>query len=130
MKDRDHAVGYGRPPRHSQFKKGQSGNPRGKTKGRKSLKTELLEELSEKVTVVENGRQRAVSKQTVIIKRMVTDAAQGGAKARADVLKLISQIEALPDQNDADAGPGAAKDAEILVRFRDQLVQQLKEGDK
>ena len=69
-----------KPPKHSQFKPGQSGNPRGKAKGRKNLTTELLEELSERVVVTENGRQRKLSKQTIILKRMVTDAAQGDAR--------------------------------------------------
>ena len=43
---RDYEIGYGRPPKHTQFKKGQSGNPEGRPKGIKSLSTELDDELS------------------------------------------------------------------------------------
>jgi hypothetical protein len=123
MTDRDYSVGYGKPPKHSRFKPGQSGNPHGKVKGRKNLKTELLEELGERVIVTENGRQKKLSKQTVILKRMVSDAAQGDAKARDQLLKLIGQIEAIPKDGDTEDGLGAAKDAEILTRFREQLLQ-------
>jgi Family of unknown function (DUF5681) len=34
--DEDHQMGYGKPPRHSQFVKGQSGNPRGRPPGAKT----------------------------------------------------------------------------------------------
>ena len=43
----DYEVGYGKPPRKSQFKPGQSGNPKGRPKGRKGFSTILVEELSE-----------------------------------------------------------------------------------
>ena len=35
--DADNRVGYRRPPRHSRFQPGQSGNPRGRPRGVKSL---------------------------------------------------------------------------------------------
>ena len=47
----DYEVGYGKPPRHSQFVKGQSGNPRGRPAGAKNLKTLLNKALNELVIV-------------------------------------------------------------------------------
>lgn len=125
MTSRDYSVGYRKPPKHSQFKPGQSGNPRGKAKGRKNLTTELLEELSERVVVTENGRQRKLSKQTIILKRMVTDAAQGDAKARDQLLKLISVIEQVTSDA-ADEPPQNSEDAKILERFRERLIEEIK----
>lgn len=43
----DDAIGYGRPPKASQFKKGQSGNPRGRppvVRGRRSIAARVLGE--------------------------------------------------------------------------------------
>ena len=46
----DYAVGYGKPPRQTRFRKGQSGNPRGRSPGAKNLKTLLNDALNEPVT--------------------------------------------------------------------------------
>ena len=53
LTDKKHAyeVGYGKPPRHTRFIKGQSGNPRGRPTGAKNLKTLLSEALNETVIV-------------------------------------------------------------------------------
>ena len=42
-------VGYKRPPKHTQFKPGQSGNPRGRGKNTRNFKTDLVEELREQI---------------------------------------------------------------------------------
>ena len=125
---RNYRVGYGRPPEETRFRKGRSGNPKGKAPGRKSLKTELLEELAVKVTVAENGRRRKMTQQSITVKRWVRDAAKGDPKARDQLLRMINQIEAVPKVEAANP-IGAAKDEEILARFRDQLVREIKESD-
>jgi hypothetical protein len=73
----DHAVGYRKPPRHSQFLKGQSGNPRGRPPGAKNLKTLLNKALNELVVVTENGGRRKVSKREAIITQLVNCSAKG-----------------------------------------------------
>ena len=69
--ERDYEVGYGKPPRHSRFKTGQSGNPRGRAPGAKNLRTLLSEALNECVIVTENGGRRKVTKREAIIKQLV-----------------------------------------------------------
>jgi len=66
--ERHYEVGYGKPPRHTRFKKGQSGNPRGRPCGSKNLSSLLSEALNEPVIVAENGRRRKISKRQAIIK--------------------------------------------------------------
>lgn len=122
-----YTVGYKKPPTKTQFKKGHSGNERGKLPGRKNLKTEIVEELSTRITVTENGKQLKLSKQSIIVKRMVSDAAKGDAKARDQLIKLIGEVErAQPLLPNADP-IGLAKDAEILARFKATLIQEIKE---
>ena len=54
-------VGYGNPPKGSRFKKGQSGNRRGRPKGSKNLKTDLTEELQTEIKVREGPRAIKIS---------------------------------------------------------------------
>ena len=76
-KKRDYEVGYSKPPRHTRFTKGQSGNPRGRAPGAKNLKTLLIDALNELVVVTENGGRRTISKGQAIIKQLVQPIGQG-----------------------------------------------------
>lgn len=87
-------VGYGKPPAHTQFKKGQSGNPRGRPKGTANLATTLKRTLNEKVTIIENGRQKAVSKGEAAIKQLVNRAAQGEISFMRLLLPAMHAAEA------------------------------------
>jgi Family of unknown function (DUF5681) len=69
--ERDYEVGYGKPPRHTRFKKGQSGNPKGRPKGSQNLTTLLSEALNERVIVNENGGRRRITMRRAIIKQLV-----------------------------------------------------------
>ena len=51
----DYKVGYKKPPLHTRFRKGQSGNPRGRPRGSKNLSTLLTDALNEPVVVTEDG---------------------------------------------------------------------------
>ena len=70
-KQSDYEVGYGKPPQHTRFKSGQSGNPRGRPSGSKNLKTLLSEALNEPVTITENGRRRKITKREAIVRQVV-----------------------------------------------------------
>src|ERR1700730_13882463 len=67
----DDGVGYGKPPARTRFRKGQSGNPKGRRNGAKNLKTDLTEELQESVMVREGERSTKISKQRAIVKTLV-----------------------------------------------------------
>ena len=88
----DYEVGYGRPPIEHQFKPGQSGNPRGRPKGGKNLKTDLIEELQEQVLVTEGGRKQAIPKQRAMIKSLVARAVGGDVRAATAVIAELHRL--------------------------------------
>ena len=86
---RDYEVGYGTPPLHTRFQKGQSGNPKGRPRGRKNLSSLLNEVLNGWVIVVENGRRKRITKREAIITQLVNKSAAADLKATQIVLALL-----------------------------------------
>jgi hypothetical protein len=79
--DDENDVGYKRPPKHTQFKPGQSGNAAGRRKSVRNFKTDLMEELREMIVIRENGRERKISKQRAFIKALVAAAIKSDVRA-------------------------------------------------
>ena len=71
--NRDYEVGRGKPPVHSRFKRGQSGNPRGPRP--KNLPALLVDALNEKVVVTIDGERREITKREAVVTQMVNHAA-------------------------------------------------------
>src|SRR6266566_3065012 len=67
----DYEVGYGKPPLHTRFKKGQSGNPRGRPRGAKNFTSLVSDALDQRVVVTENGKRREISKRHLGIAQLV-----------------------------------------------------------
>jgi len=79
--DDDEGVGYKRPPKHSQFKPGQSGNPKGRPKGRRNNRSIFQDIMNEKIEVKEGNKSRRLTKQEAYLRRVITDALKGDPKA-------------------------------------------------
>ena len=62
-------VGYKKPPRNRQFKKGQSGNPKGRPKDARNFATDFDKELNALIPVTENGKRTRISKRLAIVKQ-------------------------------------------------------------
>lgn len=77
-------VGYGKPPLASRFKPGQSGNPKGKPKGRKSEATILDELLFQKIRIRErDGNIRDATVYEGVLRRFAEESLKGNIKAAA-----------------------------------------------
>jgi len=88
----DYEVGYGKPPQHSRFKPGQSGNPRGRPKGARNAATVLRDELAEKITVTENGKTITITKLEGIVKAAVVKALKGDPRALNPTYDFLDKI--------------------------------------
>jgi hypothetical protein len=86
-------VGFGKPPKHTQFRKGVSGNPRGRPKGSKNVATVLASMLREKVVVNENGRRRVMTKLDAAVAQLVNQATSGDLGALRQLMALISSTK-------------------------------------
>ena len=98
-KKNDYEVGYRKPPKRSQFAKGQSGNRKGRPKGTKNRKTDLAEELSELIHIKVSGRKVKVSKQRAMLKGLLVKAMKGDPTAAKVMLGLIERLLNLDDES-------------------------------
>ena len=105
---RDYAVGYGRPPRHTRFEKGRSGNPKGRPSGAKNLSTLFIEALNETVIIAENGGRRKISKRQAIVKQIVNKAAKGDWRCTKLLLELPQEAGSPTEPKSSESSFGAA----------------------
>ena len=117
----DYEVGYGKPPRHTRFEPGRSGNPRGRPAGSKNLSSLLSKALDEPVIVVENGRRRRIAKRQAIITQLVNRSAQADLKATQLLLTILRDLEGRADPGAADPDRVTEADQEIIRRIQARL---------
>jgi hypothetical protein len=127
MKKRRETVGYGRPPKSTQFKPGKSGNPKGRPTGSRNLATDFADELSQKITVREGGQTQKLTKQRALIKSLMAKALSGDTKASSAVLGLYARVLGDVEQ---DNGPLDDNDLMILEKFGAKFVKSLKGAKK
>jgi len=85
----EYEVGYGKPPTQTRFKPGQSGNPSGRPKQRRHLRTLIEEALNETVTIREGDRQRTLPKREALVRTLVNGALMKDVKALQALLTLM-----------------------------------------
>ena len=122
--ERDYPVGYGKPPEHTRFKKGHSGNSQGRPRGVKNLATLLGAALDEKVIVTENGRRRKITKREAIITQLVNRSTQADLKATQILLGMMQEIER---RTDGSAEPASLSEADRQVL---QFIRNRRSGGK
>lgn len=90
---KDTKVGYRQPPVHSQFKPGQSGNPKGRPKGTRNLASVVRAATSERVTIIENGKRKSITKLDAAVKQAANQAAGGDHRAMRLLVDLLRGFE-------------------------------------
>jgi len=89
--EQPYRVGYKRPPLHTRFRAGQSGNPSGRRKGSLNLKTLFDQILREEVSLREGSSVRKVSKAEAVLRGLVIGALKGDSRSLAAMFRLAEQ---------------------------------------
>ena len=92
-KDDAGKAGYGRPPKDSRFKPGRSGNPRGRPKGVRNLRSDFNEVMTKRVRIREDGELRYVSRQEALLLSLCVKALQGDTRASGQLLARWAKTE-------------------------------------
>lgn len=114
-------VGYGRPPTHSRFRPGQSGNPAGRRPGVRNLKTDVMRTLRTPVKVKEGGRSRTRSTQEGALLVLREKALRGDVRALDRLLELALRYNSDPGEIGPTQGL-AADDQAILAAYEAEVA--------
>jgi hypothetical protein len=82
-------IGFGKPPKSTQFQPGQSGNRRGRPNGARNGGAVLQDELGAKIEVADSGRRRKLPKGQVALRQVANKAAAGDLKALATIIEFL-----------------------------------------
>ena len=115
-------VGYGKPPVHTRFRKGQSGNPIGRGKGTKNFATIFMAAMSQSVTINENGKRKKISKLAAAVTQLANDAARGDKKAIQLAFGLLQALEPKIETQRQHKEVEPA-DAAVMVELKARLLR-------
>jgi hypothetical protein len=116
----DYEVGYGKPPLHTRFKQGRSGNPRGRSRDEKNLSTLLNEALNEPVVVTENSGLKRISKRQAAFKQLVNEAAKGNWRALKLLVDILQDIERRAEPQTQESSFSLA-DEKVIAQWKARL---------
>lgn len=87
----DYKVGYGRPPLHTRFRKGESGNRKGRKKGQGKPSISLRELLDEMQVVQIAGRKIKMTKGEILLRKQLEKAMQGDPRSMKFLIEVMSK---------------------------------------
>jgi Family of unknown function (DUF5681) len=103
----EYRVGKWHPPIETRFRPGQSGNPKGRRRGRRNMKTIVEKTLDEPVSIEVGGKPRTVPMREAIVRAHAAKAAQGDVRSAGFVFDLLPKTGAF-------IGPEIEREATIV----------------
>jgi hypothetical protein len=128
----DYKVGPGKPPLHTRFKKGQSGNPGGRRA--KNLPALLADALNERVWVTINGKRRKITKREAIVTQMVNKSTSADLRATKMLFDMMKEVEQKANGAPQPLAPPPFTEADeqvveqLVERIRHQVLQEIAQG--
>jgi Family of unknown function (DUF5681) len=119
--NRNYEVGYGRPPLHTRFKKGASGNPKGRPHGSRNPGTLLKGALEELVVINENGQRKRITKLEAIFKQLVNKAAAGEPRSIQLLLASLRLLGEHPETTQSDTQPVDEADQQVMHQICERI---------
>lgn len=93
----DYEVGHGKPPKHTRFKPGVSGNPKGKPRKNRTFEEEVQAVLSTRVPVTINGKKTYVTKRQLLLEQIINGAINKNPTMMRLALPLLRMSDGAPD---------------------------------
>ena len=121
-------VGRGHPPKHTQFPKGKSGNPKGRPKGSKNMSTYLMEAAHDQVSATIGGKARNISKLQATAMQLATKAASGDQVAINKFLDWMDEIESRAAAARPSQFPISEADIEVIRETYERMKRCEPEG--
>ena len=110
-------TGYKRPPGESQFKPGISGNPHGRPKGSRNLRTDLTQMMGKRVAIREDGKRKRISRQKAILLSLFEKAVRGDVKASTAMINMVIKLDPTSNAESAVEEALSEADDEIIADF-------------
>jgi ribosomal 50S subunit-associated protein YjgA (DUF615 family) len=127
-KNNDYEVGYGMPPHNSRFRKGVSGNPKGRPKGTQNVATVLQQTLQQRVIIIENGQRKTITKLEAALTQLINKAASGDLGALKLLVSLTRSEEERHPAEASEKEQFGEADQHVMESILKRFSKQAKEN--
>jgi hypothetical protein len=90
--DKNYDVGYGKPPKHTRYQAGRSGNPRGRPKGSAGFEILLAKHLGKTVNVTVDGQSRRTPVREAVVLSLIKSLLNGTPDQKIKLLRFIAPL--------------------------------------